>query len=407
MSKSFPTSLRSIEIVQKEEYGFTEENIKKFIDSMPCIDRYAYIKHGRSVLNEDNLPIEDIDTHFHLDVWFKSPVPTQNIINKLNSIGVKCELQQLEKIKKDDSAVAYLTHENVDKPTYPRENLVANFETDDIINKEVVKKSIRRNSDRLIDILNNIDNGIIKEYNLHNYISIVEYNTYKRDIDNAFNFRANRLRNEVTRSMECIFISGDSGVGKSTFAKKMASDRNLDIFVSSSSNDVLDGYGGQPCIILDDLRPSALGLADLLKLLDNNTSSSVKSRYRNKVLECQLIIITSTLTIDNFFKNVFTEQPETIIQLKRRCNLYIVMSKTSIKTYLYSQVKRDYNLVGELDNFVLLQFKSLEELKKEEQMDIVKRMIGSAGDMLKSVSENLEDFMPVDDNDNVFKLLDN
>jgi hypothetical protein len=83
------------------------------------------------------------------------------------------------------------------------------------------------------------------------------------------------------------------------------------------------------------------------------------------------------------------------------------MSKTSIKTYLYSQVKRDYNLVGELDNFVLLQFKSLEELKKEEQMDIVKRMIGSAGDMLKSVSENLEDFMPVDDNDNVFKLLDN
>lgn len=41
-------------------------------------------------------------------------------------------------------------------------------------------------------------------------------------------------------------------------------------------------------IILVDLRPSCMGLSDLLKMLDNNTSSTVKSRYKNKVLECDV-----------------------------------------------------------------------------------------------------------------------
>ena len=59
-------------------------------------------------------------------------------------------------------------------------------------------------------------------------------------------------------------------------------------------------------LILDDLRPSCIGLSDLLKMLDNHTSSSVKSRYYNKVLECKLIIITSIF----FFLNSPSIIPE-------------------------------------------------------------------------------------------------
>ena len=57
--------------------------------------------------------------------------------------------------------------------------------------------------------------------------------------------------------------SGDAGTGKTTYAKDLAVKKGYSIFVSSGSNDVLDGYGGEDCIILDDLRPSCMGLSDL------------------------------------------------------------------------------------------------------------------------------------------------
>ncbi|MFT2804469.1 tRNA methyl transferase PRC-barrel domain-containing protein, partial [Candidatus Phytoplasma asteris] len=76
----------------------------------------------------------------------------------------------------------------------------------------------------------------------------------------------------IERNMECVFITGMSGSGKTTLAKKIAKDKNYQTYISSGSNDVLDDYQGQECIILDDLRSNCLGLTDLLKMLDNNTS---------------------------------------------------------------------------------------------------------------------------------------
>ena len=128
----------------------------------------------------------------------------------------------------------------------------------------------------------------------HENITIEEYDKYKKSIDNAFKYRTDIMKG-VKRNMECVYITG-----KSTYAKMMCEDKGYSVFVSSGSNDVLDGYTGQDCIILDDLRPSCMGLSDLLKMLDNNTASTVKSRYKNKVLECKLIIVTSVLKIDEF-----------------------------------------------------------------------------------------------------------
>ena len=385
---AFPKSVRSVEIEQQIKFGFTADVIEKFISEMKTT-RYLYIQHGRNILDPDGNPIEDKEPHYHLYIWFKDPVPTQNILNKLKSLNCECGVQQLEKIKKDDSAVAYATHENCNKPTYPRAGVHANFEYNEIIDKEVKRKNAKRNIERANEILSLIDNGDIKEYNLHDKISIVEYNTYKKDIDNGFAYRANRLRNEVNREMKCIYICGDSGTGKTTYAKQIAKNNNYNVFVSSSSNDVLDGYGGQECVILDDLRPSALGLADLLKLLDNNTSSTVKSRYKNKILECKMIIVTSTLDIEQFFKNVFMEQPETVVQLKRRCLLYIKMTTENIKTYLYNEKTRQHEYIGTQDNFILLELKQ-DELSAEEKVKYVKSILGDTADMLKTVADKID-----------------
>ncbi len=76
--------------------------------------------------------------------------------------------------------------------------------------------------------------------------------------------------------------------------KKTAKDKNYQTYISSGSNDVWE-----------DFRSNCLGLSDLLKMLDNNASTSVKSHYKNKVLECKLIIITTVKSIDDFLLRIF------------------------------------------------------------------------------------------------------
>lgn len=145
---------------------------------------------------------------------------------------------------------------------------------------------------------------------------------------------------------EVIFITGEAGSGKTTFAKNWAKNQNLSCFVSGSSNDPLDNYKGEDVLVLDDLRGSVFTLTDLLKILDNNTNTLVKSRYYNKVLNCKYIIITSVKEIDEFYSNIFENEEEPISQLKRRCKTYIKMDKKSIEIYSYNKNTCEYELKG-------------------------------------------------------------
>ncbi|WP_346979315.1 Rep family protein, partial [Barnesiella intestinihominis] len=236
--------------------------------------------------------------------------------------------QYVSKIKGNWSdALNYATHRNrQEKYQYSDEEVVSNF---DWKTERTVTKG-RKKDERKEEILNLIDAGIIREYNIHDYLTVIEYDKYKKNIDNAFKFRVNKLMQKVERKMDCYFITGRSGTGKTTYAKQLAKEKGYSVYISSGSNDVLDSYQGQDCIILDDLRPSCMGLSDLLKMLDNNTSSTVKSRYKNKVLECKLIIITTTLDIDTFFNNVFKDEEESCVQLKRRCKYHLTVTMEDI-----------------------------------------------------------------------------
>ncbi|MFH5969149.1 AAA family ATPase, partial [Clostridium perfringens] len=152
--------------------------------------------------------------------------------------------------------LSYLTHKNApEKFQYDDSEVVSNF---DWVNERSTTKSKR--DERKEEILNLIDVGIIREYNIHDYLTVVEFDKYKKNIDNAFKFRINRLIQKVEREMECYFITGKSGTGKTTYAKQLAKEMGYSVYISSGSNDVLDSYQGQDCIILDDLRPSCMGL---------------------------------------------------------------------------------------------------------------------------------------------------
>ena len=176
---------------------------------------------------------------------------------------------------------------------------------------------------RHMAILDGIDTGAIRRYNLYNHISQSLYIDYKRDIEKAFEHREGRLKNSInSRDIDVMYICGASSSGKTALAKKYCEDKNLSYCVSASSRDPLQDYEGQDALILDDLRPETFPLADLLKLLDNHTMSSASARYHDRWVDAKLIIITTVLEIEDFFKRIGCRD-EPIRQLKRRCKIMI------------------------------------------------------------------------------------
>lgn len=166
--------------------------------------------------------------------------------------------------------------------------------------------------------------------------------------------------------MQVFYITGPAGIGKTVSAKALATQFfgcRFSPYISSSSNDPLCDYKGEDSIILDDLRPDTWEFSDLLKFLDNNTLSSVKSRFYNKdIFFCKYLFITSTLDWYSFVKRCKNQFKEDVNQFKRRITYYVRIDKDWINIHS-SITNEDYKVV----NPVRLLEKQRDELIKQEK----------------------------------------
>ena len=365
-----PKSFKTVEIMQDCDHGWTREVCQKTLEGWPVVKDYAWIVHDKDEKKDGTLK----RAHIHCMIRFTGPVPTEAILARVKAVTGRDDVVKYEHLGKCytwKKAVAYLTHEiTPEKYQYSRDEVVSNYDFADDIEKALSDK-IRREK-----LLSGIADGSIKEYNIFEHCTVVEYAEWQSKIKNAFEYRAKMLMSKGDRNMKCIYIQGDSGTGKTSYAKQICEDKEFSYFVSSGSNDVLDGYGGQDAIILDDLRPTCMNLSDLLKMLDNNTGSTVKSRYKNKVLECRLIVITTTLDIDTFFKNVFQEQPETAKQLRRRCEILNKMTRETLSVYVYDSFSDEYQHCATIPNPIAVKYGLTKERTREIMADSVKDFLG-------------------------------
>lgn len=335
---------KTCEVMQYFEYydvveiGVIEQRIKKLTN----IKRYAIIIHDKDLL-ENGQPKKK---HFHCILTFSNSTNS-----KLVSEALKVEEQYVNKIRTTTkSAMLYLVHKNnPEKYQYNAEDVSANFDYIEYVDDCEPKQN-------RVDIAKKIESGEIKMYNLIDYISVDEYSKNKGYYDKCFDYRTQKIKN-LNRSLNCIFVTGSSGSGKTTFAKDYATKKGYSVYISSGGSNLLDDYKGQDCIILDDLRDSIFTFDDFLKLTDNNTNSLVGCRFYNKsIYECKLIIITSCVDLYDFYADYFAKTNEPKVQLFRRFSLYIKMDYESITMYSYNNQLQDFTYSDCYENYIYNNF---------------------------------------------------
>ena len=349
---------RLMEITTQQKY-LKQDKIEKVLkEKKKDIEQYAYILHDKDVYTKDeeiknNLHKEGTikPAHYHIELKFKT---SRRMSDVASWFGVPSNFIQSSKSGRYEDMLVYLIHGNDDtKHQYAVSEVVSNFEYETTINKYrqnknklTKKKECEDLQEEYEEALEKIERREINEYNFHQHISQKCYINYKHRFDIAFEIERKKKEDEYNtegRNMEVIYIQGEPDSGKTTYAKLIAKQHNMDFFPSSSSNDPLYDYRGQNCIILDDLRED-MKWSDLLKFLDNNTSSTVVSRYHNKLITADLIIITSVKTIDELYE-LYGKFNEPLTQIKRRCGTYIQMTKEQIKIYSYNSETSDYDLL--------------------------------------------------------------
>lgn len=379
---------KTCEIMQYWEYMDVAEIgvIISRIKMLNNLKSWCIITHDK-----DTLPSgEPKKPHFHAVLTFRNNKTFESIARE---IGV--EVQYVNKIRTTTkSAQLYLVHRNnPEKYQYDPKEVQASFDYVNFADDCPVKE-------RRENIAQRIDNGEIKEYNLHEFITIDEYSKNKRYYQTCFEYRQAKLKG-MDRDMECIFITGGSGTGKTTYAKMIASQKGYATYISSGGRNPLDNYKGEGCIILDDTRSSSWSLTDFLKLTDNHTDSLVGCRYYNKsIAECHLLIVTSCKSLDSFYENATKEDGEPKVQLYRRFSMVIKMTKAEMEISYYDETVKSHRRAIKARNPVATMFdpviarKAVDDFVKAFGIEVIEAEPLTARDVTYTEEETEEGDLP-------------
>lgn len=356
--------------------------------------KYALIVHDKDVNEQGKL----VEAHVHVMLSFENARSINSIAKILGD-----KPQYLQKWKGDSgNGYAYLIHatkDSIAKYQYDPSEVKANFnylvEMQRIT--EEVKKSILAQTVNSTVLLNSLYNGEITKEELERKINGNQYGRMKRQIEDVWNkhlqFQAAKWREEMKKNgkqIEVIWISGEAGAGKTSLAREYAEKSKRPYFITGSSRDLFQNYAGEHTMIIDELRADMLKYPDLLRILDPFGSQVMApSRYSDKPLACDLILITSPYDPVEFYWQLFRKFSGNSIdgleQLLRRITLTIKMDASHIRAVEYDREKKTY--------------RAMENAEKENRYSKHCREKDSTASNPKALFENMFREAPCDETD--------
>ncbi len=295
--------------------------IRDICEKYDTIKKYAIRLHDRDI-KEDGTPKKP---HYHVFLHFGYAVDISKV-----ATWFSCAENHVNKIRKRwDSAMLYLVHKNaLDKYQYSVEDVVASFDYAAEVARIEKAEKAKVKTEEIRALATSVMLGDISLTSAIQKLSLYEFNpSAMRWLTDAYQIRCRSAK--PNRNIDVILIYGKSGTGKTSLAKLLCENMGKEYYVSSSANDSLQDYGGENALILDDVREYTFEFVDWLKVLDNHTSSSIRSRFRNKVFLGDMIIITTSQDPCTWFSSTFEER----WQFFRRVNQYLHIEGEKVVQY--------------------------------------------------------------------------
>lgn len=358
-------SLKAINVMYEQQLAHLPKTFKR--KTLDCIIKtlteklnpvkIAGIIHDKDV-NEANEPVKP---HVHVVMQFKN----QRSLQKLAKLLEEPQVSALQQWRGNvNNAYSYLIHQTVDakdKHPYSLEEVIANFDFEALMKKIIldVKMSIRTKDEPIIrDCLDQIKAGTLTLKEAEDQLTGSQYAKAKTRLESVHQKRmaleADAWRKKMierNRSIDVLWIYGEAGTGKTRLAKDYADTLGKACFLTGSSRDPFQHYQGEETIILDELRATTFLYSDLLKLLDPfNLTTNAPSRYYDKPLTADTIIITTPYSPKKFYQQLFQlnkafdSNVDSYYQLARRLALVLRLDKKMIQVAFFDEICQEFIL---------------------------------------------------------------
>ena len=430
------------ELIKSENIEKILEEIVRRVSEIATVSEAYAIKHDKdtsigfdSVTRTTTTKLKK--PHMHALLKFEKGATLTDLAVQ---IGLKPEY--LEKAKSGrygyDNLLAYLIHaKDKDKYQYSPDEvftLIGKKYLEVYRERQVswlkgkAKKEVQKSFEDIDFLIDNILNeNITKNDILLDKKYHTPYTVHKTRINDAIKtvgeIKGARTKDELENGefkKTILFIYGNSGLGKSRFAKELAKDiiqlaklnNKKWQSITTAGTNMFDEVNGEEILLLDDVRGDSLTASDWLKVLDPYNISPVSARYQNKIGAAKVIIITSSKHPLAFFYYTKGNAYEDLSQYVRRIEHLATLKGTSEKPIFYEShpvrtmnYKRRIPEIG-YDIYLSYDFTPGNEMKsKEELLSMLVSKVGLnnqwdiwAYDKIKTPSETLASEDEVADN---------
>lgn len=361
ISKNKTTSPRSKVLMfeEQDEHFQTDSNVEDFLTDR-CeamvkkygLKEYAFIHHDKDTNNG-----QPVKPHYHLTMYFGDNRPmvssiadslntTENQIEIMTKRGTKVEIARV-------NAFMYLIHATLNarregKFPYPPEKVVANFDFIRFARYNLMQVTPE-------GILEDLGVGkLTKTQARERFMSLgatvlAKYNRKINDVAEASlaiqYTKWRKEREDKHNQLMTFWFCGATGTGKTRYAKYLAENVfRMPYFVSGGQRDAMQDYEGQHLIVWDELRNNVY-YSELLRLLDPyNYDKAISSRYFNKNLMPEVMIITCPYRPDELYKimDISDREQDKLNQLTRRVPLIYEFQKDHISILKWNDYNQAY-----------------------------------------------------------------